>query len=339
MFKVFRTFAALTQTTTAMKDQISTYIINLPHREDRKTAVLEQFKGKEKFDVHVFPAFEEQRGAWGLWKSIVAIVKRAKADDLDAVLICEDDHEFTTSYDYDSFFSDIHTAADLGCEVLLGGIGGLGNVVPVKDDLLWTDWFWCTQFMVVFHEAFDTILNADFDERKDVADEFLAKLLTNKMVVYPFISTQHETGYSDVTAANNRQGTISSHFLFANRKIQSYLRVFNKYGTAQGCNYTRPKNIPPHPYLLTTDEPKLHVGCGPFIKDGWLNVDLKPQEGAYFMDAGREMPFPDSSFQYIHSEHLLEHLDYLQGGVFLSESHRVLKKVAFCDWHCQTCNF
>lgn len=234
-----------------MKDKIPTYIINISHRTQRKTDVLKQFNEKEEFDVHIFPSIEEQRGAWGLWKSIVAIVKQAKSDDLDAVLICEDDHEFTAVYDYSSFYADLHTAANLGCEILLGGIGGLENVVPVKDDLLWVDRFWCTQFMVVYHEAFDIILNADFDERTDVADEFLTKILTNKLVIYPFISIQKETGYSDVTAANNRQGTISSHFNFAHRKIKSYLRVFNKYDTAKGCNYIKPKYFLQHPYLLT----------------------------------------------------------------------------------------
>lgn len=307
-------------------EQLTTYIINLPRRSERKESVLKEFENQEEFDVHVFEAYEEPRGAWGLWESIVAIVKIAKKEDLDAVLICEDDHAFTFAYDSHLFLQDVHTAADLGCQILLGGIGGFGNAIPVKQRLLWVDWFWCTQFMVVFHEAFDTILNTQFDANKDVADEFLSKILSNKLVLYPFVSLQKDTGHSDVTLSNNRKGTISRHFAMARHKMESYQRVFKKYNIFQAQHSPQPYNYPPCHYLTTSNEPKLHIGCGPFIKEGWLNVDINPHKGAEFLDASADFPFPDESFHFVFSEHLLEHLDYFGGKNLITESYRVLKR-------------
>lgn len=308
-----------------MEETLTTYIINLTERVDRKKAILNEFAQRGEFDVHFFSAHREQRGAWGLWKSIVDIVEKAKSDDLDVVLICEDDHMFTYSYDCKSFCDDVRLAANLGCEIMLGGIGNYNNLVPVNSRLMWVDWFWCTQFMVIFNGAFDKILNAQFDKDKDVADEFLSQLFSNKLVVYPFISRQCETGYSDVTASNNLRGTMTSYFDMTDHRIKSYLRVLKKYGLWNQYDANHVKHYPPNSYLDSAEEPKLHIGCGTFIKDGWLNVDLNPHYGAEFMDASQEFPFPDESFNYVYSEHLLEHLSYLGGKNFLSESFRVLK--------------
>ncbi len=308
-------------------EQLKTFIINLSRRSGRRAAILNEFENRREFDVHIFDAIEEKRGAWGLWKSIVAIVKRAKAEDLDAVLVCEDDHKFTFAYNQNLFFKDLHNAADLGCQILLGGIGGFGNMIPVNPRLVWVDWFWCSQFMVIFHEAFDVILNAQFNAEKDVADEFLSRILSNKLVSYPSISIQTDTGYSDVTLSNNRKGTISRHFAMAHHRMESYKRVYDKYGLLKDeLHAPTESKYPRCTYLDSSEEPKLHIGCGPYLKEGWLNVDINPPKGAEPMDAASEFPFPNESFNYIFSEHLLEHLDYLGGKNLITESYRVLKK-------------
>lgn len=92
----------------------------------------------------------------------------------------------------------------MGADVLLGGVGGFGKLYPLQNGLFWTDWFWCTQFTVIYKSAYESILQADFKET-DVADEFLSKLFSNKMVIGPFISKQVDFGYSDVTRENNQK--------------------------------------------------------------------------------------------------------------------------------------
>lgn len=72
------------------------------------------------------------------------------------------------------------------------------------------------------------------------------------------------------------------------------------------------------------DVPKLHIGCAYYMLSGWFNADIDCKNGSYFLDAGREYPFPDKSFKYIFSEHLFEHLTFKQGVNMLKECHRIL---------------
>lgn len=92
-------------------------------------------------------------------------------------------------------------------------------------------------------------------------------------------------------------------------------------------------------YLETTSIPCLHIGCGPFLLEGWLNTDIVNDiPGVYYLDAGKDYPFPDGSFDYIYSEHLFEHLEVKQGMNMLCECHRILKpggriRLAMPDFH------
>ena len=79
-------------------------------------------------------------------------------------------------------------------------------------------------------------------------------------------------------------------------------------------------------YLETAAIPKLHIGCGPFVMDGWLNVDINCyRPDIRYLDAGKPYPFPDHSFNYIYSEHLFEHLSVEEQTVMLQECYRILK--------------
>lgn len=79
-------------------------------------------------------------------------------------------------------------------------------------------------------------------------------------------------------------------------------------------------------YFQATTTPKLHVGCGTNVVPQWLNCDLFPSSlHVVHLDAVRPFPFPDSSFDFIFSEHMIEHVTFLSGQGFLRECFRVLK--------------
>lgn len=207
---------------------IPVYVINLPERTERLKSIYETFKGKNEFELNVVPAIKRKRGADGLWQTIYSIVEKANGGDDEVIIICEDDHVFTPAYERDLFIDEVIAAGQGGCQMLLGGIGNYNNAVPISQNRLWIDWNWCTQFVVLYRTAFQSILDSKFGE-KDVADEFLSLLLPNKMVLSPFISRQKDFGYSDVTASNNNKGHIEDLFDKTEARLRRMMDVFHKY--------------------------------------------------------------------------------------------------------------
>ena len=78
-------------------------------------------------------------------------------------------------------------------------------------------------------------------------------------------------------------------------------------------------------YLKGSGKKKLQIGCGSNLLEDWLNTDLNWSEKVAYLDAGKKFPLPDSSFDFIYSEHLFEHLDESQQLHMLSECYRILK--------------
>lgn len=69
---------------------------------------------------------------------------------------------------------------------------------------------------------------------------------------------------------------------------------------------------------------KLNLGCGDDIREGWINVNLFPHEGADIVWDLNKFPYPfkDKSADYILLDNILEHLDDTVLTVF--ECHRLL---------------
>ncbi len=71
---------------------------------------------------------------------------------------------------------------------------------------------------------------------------------------------------------------------------------------------------------------KLHIGCGENILDGWLNSDhFQHSSSILHLDATDVFPFANDMFDYIYSEHMIEHISYSHGLAMLKECHRVLR--------------
>jgi predicted SAM-dependent methyltransferase len=79
-------------------------------------------------------------------------------------------------------------------------------------------------------------------------------------------------------------------------------------------------------YLEESVVPRLQLGTGPNPLAGWLNSDLNPQrDDVIRLDASAPFPFADRTFDFVFSEHLVEHLDRDAGDAMLRECHRVLR--------------
>ena len=79
-------------------------------------------------------------------------------------------------------------------------------------------------------------------------------------------------------------------------------------------------------YLDTHKLRKLQIGAGPNALEGWLNADFTPRRSSdIFMDATRPFPLPANSFDFVFSEHMIEHVQFSQGRQMIAECYRVLK--------------
>ena len=77
-------------------------------------------------------------------------------------------------------------------------------------------------------------------------------------------------------------------------------------------------------YLRNRSERKLHIGCGDNELDGWLNTELCPRGSQIYLDATRPFPFPGNTFEFIYSEHMIEHIGLRDADAMLAECFRVL---------------
>lgn len=79
-------------------------------------------------------------------------------------------------------------------------------------------------------------------------------------------------------------------------------------------------------YMARHQPRKLELGSGPTRLDGWLSTDIAPRfASSAYLDATRRFPLQSDAFDYIYSEHLIEHLSQNDGLFMLRECRRVLK--------------
>ena len=70
----------------------------------------------------------------------------------------------------------------------------------------------------------------------------------------------------------------------------------------------------------------LHLGAEFYVLKDWFNTDLNPfQPGMYYVDATQPLPFPDGSFDFVFSEHMIEHIPFESGMRLLRECRRILR--------------
>ena len=87
----------------------------------------------------------------------------------------------------------------------------------------------------------------------------------------------------------------------------------------------RVRFLPRHSALRRQPWTKLQLGAGSNPLNGWLNTDLQVDRDILFADAAKPLPFPSQQFEYVYTEHMIEHLTYAQGREMLREIHRVLR--------------
>ena len=110
--------------------------------------------------------------------------------------------------------------------------------------------------------------------------------------------------------------------------MKKYLKPFigKPYHFIKRIIWSRLRDTAFQQYIASDKDPKIHIGCGCQIRPKWFNVDFQPfYKGAYYLDVTKKFPFPNATFVRAFSEHMIEHITFDQGLLFLHELFRVMK--------------
>ena len=120
-----------------------------------------------------------------------------------------------------------------------------------------------------------------------------------------------------------KQLLIKMHLLGAAKGLRSNYRLCQRIWRG---NVRLNDNSITKRYFSQYQSKKLHIGCGINIIEGWLNSDFCPSlPNVIHIDATKKFPLKSNIFNYIFSEHMIEHISYSGGFNMLSECYRTLK--------------
>lgn len=135
--------------------------------------------------------------------------------------------------------------------------------------------------------------------------------------------------------------------LILQRRARSALRAFKIPETYESAAFDDARERERLAARAASGEPlKLHVGCGPRVVKGWVNIDLAYQPFANYLEAygadrdgpelrgtreeffaidvTRGLPLPDESVEVVFHEDFLEHLSQRDAVAFLAETRRAM---------------
>ncbi|MGE3710106.1 MAG: methyltransferase domain-containing protein [Hyphomicrobiaceae bacterium] len=69
---------------------------------------------------------------------------------------------------------------------------------------------------------------------------------------------------------------------------------------------------------------KLHLACGPVVRQSWTNVDIEARPGVLDWDLRRALPLDAGSIDIVYAEHFIEHITLDEGEALMCECQRAL---------------
>ncbi len=229
--------------------RIKTYIINLKERCDRLHHIKQEFENRQEFELTYIEGIKHAVGSIGLMESFKECIKDAKAKGLPVVLICEDDHTFTTAYTWEKLKAYILSGIYDHFDILLGGVSGFQNAIPYNENTFWVENFSGAQFTIVFNKFFDKFLEIDLTPTQHMDIE-LKNYTDNIFAIFPQISIQKTFGYSDVTMKNNTIN-VETYFKTSEERfkkiliIEGYYRRLNNQCMEEDLDFSIPTYIMP----------------------------------------------------------------------------------------------
>jgi GR25 family glycosyltransferase involved in LPS biosynthesis len=176
------------------------YCINLDERPDRWESALNEFKKVGLDSVERFSAVKHDKGVIGCRESHLNIIKKAKENKLNNVLIFEDDIKFVDeSIPYISNTLEQLNTTDWSLFYLGATVDpNVSYLTEVSDNLVKTNFAYTTHAYAINSNVFDKILNEA--PYHPIIDVFYCRHIVsmgNSLIMNPMLAIQQE-GYSNI---------------------------------------------------------------------------------------------------------------------------------------------
>lgn len=134
---------------------------------------------------------------------VYIIEEHIQMNDEDLFVVSNSELKFCDGVSNSYIIDNLYEAGCKGAQLLLGGIETARDLYRVSENLLWTDLFCHSPFIVIYKAAFKRIIDA-YSASKFTTQPFelfLSLNLDYKFFTYPFIAESHSTH----NALNNEQ--------------------------------------------------------------------------------------------------------------------------------------
>jgi glycosyl transferase family 25 len=181
--------------------ELTTYIINLQHREDRRQHIISELTKLEISNFQIVDGIQKDIPRLGCSESHIKCIQLAKENKLPYVLILEDDAVFTDNIIeiLNNAFAEIQT---LDWDMLFLGANLQAPTTPVSPALLKLQGAYTTHAYIVHRRFYDIILNLELDFEIDVCYSKLMAthniFMCNPMIAYQLPShSDLQDGFRD----------------------------------------------------------------------------------------------------------------------------------------------
>lgn len=120
------------------------------------------------------------------WVDLSNIIYECKCSNLDYCIIYDEMHVFPKNLSIDFLNKNICICQRKDIKLLIGGVWNYDTVVPISENLYWTNFFLGTSLLVIFQSIYDIIIN--YDSNVELLHEYLSREVLDKAIIYPSIS-------------------------------------------------------------------------------------------------------------------------------------------------------
>ena len=246
------------------------YVMNLKDRPEKWEEIQKEFN--TIFDLERFDAIKDEVGHRGCGKSFQALVKMAKDENMETILIMEDDCKPLENFeerwykikDWLDSNKDKWEVFNGGLKIVSGATTNLVDTLDNADKILSIDKGVNCHMILVKNDAYDKILEWDWDKNWLIDFNYINTSKFKTLFVEPYLTVQKD-GYSDTekVVKNNQFGGKRR----TKKKKKSKLNRSKKKlkgGQAQIIHYV---------VVSTKDTPELHRLLNSGKKFGW-DIDV-----------------------------------------------------------------